>query len=132
MEQRTELTTQDGEFPAEWKDAFARERLDIPLPADPRPERLPGRVLAAFVLTGLVFLALPGTLLGVLNLLSISGHQSATAAHTAWIQAHGQARTLTLTQAAQADKAHLEKTLSQLKDFFARHQPRRPSTASSQ
>ena len=79
-------------LPAEWEDAFARERLGIPLPADPRRERQSGRVLAAFVLTGLVFLALPGTLLGVLNLLSISGNQSATAAHTAWIQAHGQAQ----------------------------------------
>jgi NnrS protein len=84
--------TQEVKYPNEWQDAFAREKLDLPLPADPRPERLAGRVLAAFVLTGLVFLALPGTLLGVLNLLSISGHESPTAAHTAWIQAHGQAQ----------------------------------------
>jgi NnrS protein len=83
---------QEEKYPAEWQDAFARERCGIPLPADPRPERLAGRVLAAFIVTGLVFLALPGTLLGVLNLLSISGHQSPTAAHTAWIQAHGQAQ----------------------------------------
>ena len=50
---------QDTELPTEWKNAFARERSDLPLPADPRPERLAGRLLAAFVLTGLVFLAFP-------------------------------------------------------------------------
>ena len=86
------MTIKDEGLPAEWKVAFERERLDLPLPADPRPERLAGRVLAAFVLTGLAFLALPGTLLGVLNLISISEGKSAAAAHTAWIQAHGQAQ----------------------------------------
>jgi hypothetical protein len=85
---------EDGKLPTEWKNALARERSDLPLPADPLPERLAGRLLAAFVLTGLVFLTLPGTLLGVLNLLSISSHQSATAAQTSWIQAHGQAQLL--------------------------------------
>ncbi len=92
MEDKTRPLSHEVKYPNEWEDAFARERLDLPLPADPRPERLAGRVLAAFILTGLVFLALPGTLLGVLNLLSISGHESPTAAHTAWIQAHGQAQ----------------------------------------
>ncbi len=80
------------QIPVEWIDAFARERLDLPLPADPRPERAAGRLLAAFVVSGLLFLALPGTLLGVLNLLSIAGSQTPTAAHTAWIQAHGHAQ----------------------------------------
>jgi len=88
----SKLPDSEPGLPTEWKNAFARERSGLPLPADPRPERLVGRLLAAFVLTGLVFLALPGTLLGVLNLLSISSHQSATAAQTAWIQAHGQAQ----------------------------------------
>lgn len=35
---------------------------------------------------------MPGTLLGVLNLLTISSHQSPSAAQSAWIQAHGQAQ----------------------------------------
>ena len=83
---------QDAELPTEWKNALARERSGLPLPADPHPERLAGSLLAAFVITGLVFLALPGTLLGVLNLLSISAHQSATAVQIAWVQAHGQAQ----------------------------------------
>ncbi|MGH7973022.1 MAG: NnrS family protein, partial [Limisphaerales bacterium] len=37
-------------------------------------------------------MALPGTFLGVWNLLQISAHQSHTAASTAWIQAHGHAQ----------------------------------------
>jgi uncharacterized protein involved in response to NO len=49
-------------------------------------------MLAAFIASGLVFLALPGTLLGVWNLVSISEHHSPTAPATAWIQAHGQAQ----------------------------------------
>lgn len=92
MEHGAKPEVADREYPAEWQDAFRRERLGLPLPADARPERLAGRVLSAFIVTGLSFLALPGTLLGVLNLLSISGHQSPTAAHTAWIQAHGHAQ----------------------------------------
>jgi len=37
--------------------------------ADPASERRPARILAAFIMTGLCFLALPGTLLGVWNVL---------------------------------------------------------------
>jgi hypothetical protein len=48
-------------------------------------------MLAAYIGTGLFFLALPGTLLGVWNLLSIAEHQASDAAQMAWIQAHGQA-----------------------------------------
>ena len=59
--------------------------------ADPAPERRAARMLAAFIITGLLFLALPGTLLGVWNLISIAEHQASDAARQAWIQAHGQA-----------------------------------------
>ncbi len=49
-------------------------------------------MLGAFIVTGLFFFVLPGTLLGVWNLLNIATHQSAKAPATAWIQAHGQAQ----------------------------------------
>jgi hypothetical protein len=35
MQQRAKAPTQDREFPSEWKNALARERFDLPLPADP-------------------------------------------------------------------------------------------------
>lgn len=50
------------------------------------------RVLMAFVTTGLVFMVLPGTFLGVWNLMQISGRGSAASVSPAWIQAHGHAQ----------------------------------------
>jgi uncharacterized protein involved in response to NO len=79
-------------LPQAWREAFQRDRAGARLHADPGPERRAGRMLAAFIASGLVFLALPGTLLGVWNLVSISEHHSPTAPATAWIQAHGQAQ----------------------------------------
>ncbi len=50
--------------------------------------------MMAYVLCGLFFMLLPGTFLGVWNLISISAqHRSATVS-PAWIQAHGQAQIL--------------------------------------
>lgn len=72
--------------------AYQRDREGTPEHADPAPERQAARALAAFILAGLVFLALPGTFLGVWNLIVISEHRAATAASTAWIQAHGHAQ----------------------------------------
>src|SRR5579859_6205411 len=46
------------------------------------------RLMMAYAITGLFFMLLPGTFLGVWNLLSISGGH-ASAISTAWIQAHG-------------------------------------------
>lgn len=60
--------------------------------ADPLPERRVARLLAAFIAAGLVFLVLPGTLLGVWNLLTISAGHEPEATSTAWIQAHGHAQ----------------------------------------
>ncbi len=51
-------------------------------------------MLAAYVLSGLAFFVLPGTFLGVWNLLTIASHRSAGGANPAWIQAHGQAQLL--------------------------------------
>jgi len=50
------------------------------------------RLLRAFLGAGLVFMLVPGTLLGVMNLLQISGRGSAAFVSTAWIQAHGHAQ----------------------------------------
>lgn len=50
------------------------------------------RLLMAWVSSGLVFMLLPGTFLGVWNLLQISGNQSAGLISPAWLQAHGHAQ----------------------------------------
>jgi hypothetical protein len=49
-------------------------------------------VLMTYIVTGLVFMLLPGTFLGVWNLLSISKLQAAEAISPGWIQAHGHAQ----------------------------------------
>lgn len=49
-------------------------------------------MLAAFIGTGLIFLALPGTLLGVWNLVEIARSRTPSAPAVVWIQAHGQAQ----------------------------------------
>jgi uncharacterized protein involved in response to NO len=50
------------------------------------------RLLAAFIGAGLLFLLVPGTFFGVLNLLDISGRQSVALVSAAWLQAHGHAQ----------------------------------------
>src|SRR5262245_4091636 len=49
------------------------------------------RLLMTYAITGLFFMLLPGTFLGVWNLISISGQHGA-AVSSAWIQAHGHAQ----------------------------------------
>jgi hypothetical protein len=49
-------------------------------------------ILRAFALTGIFFMLVPGTLLGVMNLITISGHHAAGTASAAWVQAHGHAQ----------------------------------------
>jgi len=85
-------TTPVDSLPDQWRAAYERDRQGQAVYADPAPERRAGRMLAAFVVTGLAFLALPGTLLGVWNLITIAEHHAITAASTAWIQAHGHAQ----------------------------------------
>ncbi len=46
----------------------------------------------AYVSSGLVFMLLPGTFLGVWNLLQISGRKSVGSISPAWLQAHGHAQ----------------------------------------
>ena len=50
------------------------------------------RLLMAYVSSGLVFMLLPGTFLGVWNLLQISGRESAASVSPSWLQAHGHAQ----------------------------------------
>ena len=50
------------------------------------------RLLMLYIGTGLGFMLLPGTFLGVWNLISISTHRSASSVSPAWIQAHGHAQ----------------------------------------
>jgi len=50
------------------------------------------RLLMAYISSGLVFMLLPGTFLGVWNLLQISGRESAGSISAAWLQAHGHAQ----------------------------------------
>ncbi len=55
-------------------------------------ERLKSRMLRAWILAGLFFMALPGTLLGFSNLLAISTHHGLGALSPAWIQGHAHAQ----------------------------------------
>src|SRR5579871_3781437 len=50
------------------------------------------KMVAAYVVTGLIFLVLPGTFLGVWNLVSISSRHSVGRLSPAWLQAHGHAQ----------------------------------------
>jgi hypothetical protein len=50
------------------------------------------RLLTVYISTGLVFMLLPGTFLGVWNLLAISSHHATDYVSGAWIQAHGHAQ----------------------------------------
>ena len=50
------------------------------------------RMVTIYIVTGLLFLVLPGTFLGVWNLVSISGRHSLAGLSPAWLQAHGHAQ----------------------------------------
>lgn len=55
-------------------------------------EQLLSRMLMTYIVTGLVFMLLPGTFLGVWNLIKISNQEQADSIAPAWIQAHGHAQ----------------------------------------
>lgn len=59
--------------------------------ASAREQKL-SRLLILYIATGLAFMLLPGTFLGVWNLISISGHHAASSISDSWIQAHGHAQ----------------------------------------
>jgi hypothetical protein len=50
------------------------------------------RLLMTYIVTGLIFMLLPGTFLGVWNLIKISSREAAESISPAWIQAHGHAQ----------------------------------------
>jgi len=52
------------------------------------------RLLVFYITGGLLFMLLPGTFLGVWNLVFISGRRAAESISPAWIQAHGHAQVL--------------------------------------
>lgn len=52
------------------------------------------RLLMFYISGGLLFMLLPGTFLGVWNLISISGRRAAESITPTWIQAHGHAQVL--------------------------------------
>lgn len=55
-------------------------------------ERLKSLMLRAWIIAGLFFMALPGTLLGFSNLLAISTHHGSGFLPAAWMQGHGHAQ----------------------------------------
>ncbi|HEX3104739.1 MAG TPA: NnrS family protein [Terriglobales bacterium] len=50
------------------------------------------RLLMTYIVTGVIFMLLPGTFLGVWNLIKISSREAAESISPAWIQAHGHAQ----------------------------------------
>src|SRR5579872_360483 len=50
------------------------------------------RLLMTYIVTGVIFMLLPGTFLGVWNLVKISSREAAESISPAWIQAHGHAQ----------------------------------------
>jgi len=57
-----------------------------------RREAMSQRLIIAYIVTGLLFMLLPGTFLGVWNLISISAQHSLATLSPEWIQAHGHAQ----------------------------------------
>ncbi len=55
-------------------------------------ERSSQQIVTAFIVSGLIFMLLPGTFLGVWNLISISQAHGPGTLSQAWLQAHGQAQ----------------------------------------
>jgi uncharacterized protein involved in response to NO len=55
-------------------------------------ERHSQRLVTAFVASGMLFMLLPGTFLGVWNLIGISQQHTPASLSPAWLQAHGQAQ----------------------------------------
>ncbi|HEY2471879.1 MAG TPA: hypothetical protein VGI45_29105 [Terracidiphilus sp.] len=55
-------------------------------------ERTKSLILRAWIVAGIFFMALPGTLLGFSNLMAISAHHGAASLPPAWMEGHGHAQ----------------------------------------
>src|SRR5664280_2863162 len=55
-------------------------------------ERQKSLMLRAWILSGLFFMVLPGTLLGFSNLMAISAHHGSAGLPAAWMEGHGHAQ----------------------------------------
>jgi hypothetical protein len=71
-----------------WLDDKTKSIMDR---AIAREQSLSG-LLMTYIVTGLIFMLLPGTFLGVWNLIRISSREAAESISPAWIQAHGHAQ----------------------------------------
>src|SRR6185437_14143085 len=77
-------------FPArsKWKRGPRRPRM----PDNVRREARLQRAVTAYIVTGLFFMLLPGTFLGVWNLVTVSNRRALESLSPAWVQAHGHAQ----------------------------------------
>ena len=60
--------------------------------SNPAREAQLQRAVTAYIVTGITFMLLPGTFLGVWNLISISSRHQLESLSPAWLQAHGHAQ----------------------------------------
>jgi len=74
------------------KDFRANPEVARALLATGNREAAMSKLLMVFISTGLIFMLFPGTLLGVWNLLQISGKEHAGSISATWLQAHGHAQ----------------------------------------
>jgi hypothetical protein len=72
--------------------ARTNNELDSRVEKAKHREQALSRMVMTYIGTGLAFMLLPGTFLGVCNLLAISGQHASNSVSAAWIQAHGQAQ----------------------------------------
>ena len=75
-------------LPPVWLDDKTKSIMDRAI----AKERSLSRLLMAYIIMGLIFMLLPGTFLGVWNLIKISSHEAVNSVSPAWIQAHGHAQ----------------------------------------
>lgn len=86
-----EIPLQISAVPAATEPPAALSHLEVFELARAREAAL-SRLLIAYISTGIAFMLLPGTFLGVWNLLQISGRESVASISPAWLQAHGHAQ----------------------------------------
>ena len=70
-------------------------------------ERQKNLMLRSWIISGLFFMALPGTLLGFSNLVAISAHHGLGALPPAWMEGHGHAQMLAGSAALSSGSASI-------------------------